>query len=93
MSNDPFNSLNHLLVGNNDSYLLLCEECYCGDSVKIVDPIVPKMPWLTTLKCTKHNNHPLWSICKLCNTQIKQFKNSKKIEITIENIIKYQKRK
>ena len=80
MNNDPFHPSNHLLVGNSNSYLLLCEECYCRDSVKIVDQIFPKIPWLTTLKCTKHNNHPSWSICKLCTTQMKQFKNVQQIK-------------
>ena len=44
MSNDPFNQSNHLLVGDSAVYFLLCEEYYCRDSVKIVDPIVPNMP-------------------------------------------------
>ena len=80
MSSNPFNPSNHVLVGHHPPYLLLCKECYCRDSVEIVDPIVKKIPWLTTLKCTKHNNHPSWSICKLCNTQRKQFKNLKQIK-------------
>ena len=40
MSSNPFNPSNHVLVGHHPPYLLLCEECYCRDSVEIVDPIV-----------------------------------------------------
>ena len=81
MNNNPFNSLNRVLVGNKLPFLLCCEECDGSNSVSIVDSdsIVDskgsKMPWVTTLKCTKNNSHPLWFICKLCDTQKIQFKN------------------
>ena len=80
MSNNPFHPSNHLLVGNKAPYLLLCGECNCHDSVIIIDLKLPQMPWVTTLKCTKNNSHPLWFICKICNTQRNEFKNMKQLK-------------
>ena len=79
INNNPFNPLNHFLVGNTAPYLLLCEECNCRDSVSIIDSKLSKRPWATKLKCTKNNSHPSWFICKICNTQRKQFKNMQQL--------------
>ena len=73
MNNNPFNPLNRVF--------LRYEECDCSNSdsivhsVSIVDSKGSKMPWVTTLKCTKNNGQPSWFICKLCDTQRIQFKN------------------
>ena len=80
MSNNPFHPSNHLLVGNKAPYLLVCRECNCRDSVIIIDLKLPQRPWVTTLKCTKNNSHPLWFICKICNTQRNEFKDMKQLK-------------
>ena len=71
MRNSPFNAVNNLLVGKAPKHLLVCKDCECKKSVCIVDPIVPQMPWLCTLKCTLDNCHATWSVCRICsNTRI-----------------------
>ena len=50
MSSNPFNSSNHPLIGNTAEHLLLCDKCICYHTVSIVDPLLPKMKWLTKLK-------------------------------------------
>ena len=73
MSNNPFHPSNQCLVGSTHLDLLVCEICNCHHSVSIIEPALPKIPWLTTLKCTNNNTHSQWSICQLCKTQRNQF--------------------
>ena len=80
MSNNPFHPSNQCLAGSTHPDLLVCEICNCHHSVSIVEPALPKIPWLTTIKCTNNDTHPQWSICKLCKIQRKQFTTVKQIK-------------
>ena len=80
MSNNPFHQCNELIFGTKPSHLLLCEKCNCRHSVSIIEPALPKMSWLTTLKCTKNDTHPSWSICKFCKVQFNQYTTPKQIK-------------
>ena len=66
MSDSAFNKHNHSVLSNLRNELLVCNICYCTKSVKIIDPIFPTFPWLTSLECTKDKTHQSWSVCRFC---------------------------
>ena len=77
MSNNPFDPRNVSLLGGAPPHLIVCHICNCPHSVCISKPILPNIPWLTSLQCTKDTTHPPWSICRLCpNTRIQYMTNN-----------------
>ena len=71
MSNNPFDPRNVSLLGVAPPHLIVCHISNCPHSVSISKPILPNIPWLTSLQCTNDTTHPPWSVCRLCpNTRI-----------------------